>query len=328
MLRKVRTMTIKATRLLDHPIIYPHMDDRMGDNINGPAIIRMPDWASGKLGKYHLYFSDHRGTYLRMAFAEDLLGPWVIHSPGVMSLEESLYITEDPPEPPVEDRPPWAKLMVGGYLYAHIASPDIHIDEENKCFHLYYHGLLANGDQLTRYACSEDGLTFTPRDPLLGPPYFRAFQYKDHVYTITWGGKIWRAPTWEGPFEPGPKLIPYKALDGIGEGFRHGEVHVVGQRLHIFYTRMGDRPESILHASLELSDDWMNWTLSEPSKILEPELDWEGADLPLETSVMGATSGRARELRDPCVFVDEGVTYLLYCGAGEAGFGIAKLEGL
>ena len=86
MLRKVRTMTIKATRLLDHPIIYPHMDDRMGDNINGPAIIRMPDWASGKLGKYHLYFSDHRGTYLRMAFAEDLLGPWVIHSPGVMSL--------------------------------------------------------------------------------------------------------------------------------------------------------------------------------------------------------------------------------------------------
>ena len=32
------------------------MDNRMGDNINGPTLIRMPDWAPG-FGKYHLYFS-------------------------------------------------------------------------------------------------------------------------------------------------------------------------------------------------------------------------------------------------------------------------------
>ena len=62
---------------------------------------------------------------------------------------------------------------------------------------------------------------------------------------------------------------------------------------------------------------------------LEPELPWEGADLPLETSVMGGLESRARELRDPCVFVDaDGATYLLYCGAGESGIGIARLEEL
>ena len=54
-------MPVRATRLSDRPIITPHMDVRMGSNINGPAIIRVPDWAAGRLGTYHLYFADHKG---------------------------------------------------------------------------------------------------------------------------------------------------------------------------------------------------------------------------------------------------------------------------
>ncbi len=78
---------------------------------------------------------------------------------------------------------------------------------------------------------------------------------------------------------------------------------------------------------VDLRGDWMGWKASDPRTLLEPELPWEGADLPLETSIMGGLDGRARELRDPCVFVDEdGLTYLLYCGAGESGIGIARLE--
>ena len=42
------------------------MDGRMGANINGPAIIRMPSWCREKLGEYHLYFSDHKGKYIRL----------------------------------------------------------------------------------------------------------------------------------------------------------------------------------------------------------------------------------------------------------------------
>ena len=168
---------------------------------------------------------------------------------------------------------------------------------------------------------------------MLGPPYFRAFAWRGHIYAIAWGGALWRAADWEAPFEKGPQLVPFDAKEGIGEGFRHGETHLVGERLHLFYHRMGDRPESILHATVDLAGDWLGWTASAPEVLLAPELPWEGGELPLTTSVMGGVDGPVRELRDPCVFVDEagdgdGTAYLLYCGAGESGIGIARLEGL
>ena len=36
--------TIRIERLLDGPIITPDMDGRMGSNIAGPSLIRVPDW--------------------------------------------------------------------------------------------------------------------------------------------------------------------------------------------------------------------------------------------------------------------------------------------
>lgn len=322
-------MPLVATRLLDQPIIRPNMDRRMGGNINGPALIRMPDWAERRLGRYHLYFSDHKGRYIRLAHADALTGPWRMHEPGVLDVTQSLFEATDPPEPAPEHRPAWAGNMKGGYLYAHIASPDIHIDHRRRVFRMYYHGLLWNGDQRTRLAVSDDGLAFAPLEPLLGPPYFRAFAFAGHVYAITWGGELWRAPEWEGPFIKGPSLVHFDAKRGVGDGFRHGEVHRAGDLVHLLYTRMGDRPERILHATVDLRGDWLGWQASAPVTLLAPELPWEGADLPLETSIMGGLERRARQLRDPCVFADaDGSTYLLYCGGGESGIGIARLTGL
>jgi hypothetical protein len=272
-------MPLVATRLLDEPIIRPHMDRRMGDNINGPALIRMPDWADGRLGRYHLYFSDHKGGYIRLAYADALTGTWRMHEPGVLDVADSLFATEDPPEPPPEGRPAWAEKMEGGYLYAHIASPDIHIDHERRMFRMYYHGLLGNGDQQTRLAISADGLSFAPLAPLLGPPYFRSFVFEGYVYAITWGGELWRAVDWKAPFTKGPKLADYHPKGGVGAGFRHGEVHRRGELLHLFYTRMGDRPERILHCTVDLRGDWMGWRASDPVTLLEPELPWEGAPI-------------------------------------------------
>lgn len=322
-------MTVTATRLSDQPIIYPELDDRIGDNINGPAIIRMPDWAKGRLGTYHLYFSSHVGGYIRLAYADTLAGPWTTHRPGVFDVKDSLFEPVDPPEPPVSERPSWAKSLKGGYLYAHIASPDVHIDHEARTIVMYYHGLMRNGDQLTRLAVSTDGLSFTAQEPILGPPYFRAFQHGGFIYAIAWGGAIWRAKEWAGPFEKGPSVIPYQQTSDGAVGIRHGEVHCSGDVLHIFYSRMGDRPEAILHTQADISNDWMTWTAEPPALVLQPELDWEGADLELQTSAMGAAYEKLRELRDPCVFKDvDGKLYLLYCGGGESGIGIAELSGL
>jgi len=300
----------------------------MGDNINGPAIIRVPDWLQNPLGKYYLYFSDHKGTYIRLAYADSISGPWKIYTPGALDLKNSLFEAVDPPPPPESERPPWAKKMKEGFWYAHIASPDVHVDHVNRLLLMYYHGLLCNGDQQTRLAVSKYGLTFQALKPLLGPPYFRVFEYSGYIYAITWGGEIWRSSQWHNPFEQGPRLIQFDVKEGIGKGFRHGEVHCVDDKLYVFYTRMGDTPEHILYVQVDLTLDWKSWQASEPTELVRPELDWEGADLPVSTSTMGAESGRVHALRDPCVFEDEdGSTYLLYCGAGESGIGVVRLSG-
>ena len=77
--------------------------------------IRVPDWIEQPLGRYYLYFAHHDGRYIRLAYADDVHGPWQTHEPGVLPLEASHF---------------------GG----HIASPDAHVDEERRRIRLYYHG--------------------------------------------------------------------------------------------------------------------------------------------------------------------------------------------
>lgn len=314
---------VHVKRLTDKPIIYPDMDERMGGNINGPSIIRVPDWVQNRLGKYYLYFADHKGQYIRMAYADAVLGPWTMYVPGVLNVVHSLFEPVDPPEPPNAVRPDWAASLKGGYLYAHIASPDVHVDEGGHKIRMYYHGLLSDGDQQTRIAYSADGLTFTPRSPLLGPPYFRAFAYDGWVYAISWSGVMLRARSWDGPFEKGPSLPDVETDARL---IRHAEVHVRGEILHIFFSCIGDCPERIFHVSVALTSDWTTWVATESTLVLEPEQDWEGADLAVERSTIGARDKRMRALCDPCVFEDGDKTYLLYAGAAESGgIGVAEL---
>ena len=44
-------------------------------NINGPSLVRMPDWAAGRRGAYHLYFAHHKGKSIRLAHADELARP-------------------------------------------------------------------------------------------------------------------------------------------------------------------------------------------------------------------------------------------------------------
>ena len=108
-------MKIRVERLGNGPIITPHMDSTMGDNINGPSLIRVPDWLPAPLGRYYLYFAHHDGQYIRLAYADELAGPWRTYEDGVMSLEASRF-------------------------KGHVASPDVHVDEEQRCLRMYFHG--------------------------------------------------------------------------------------------------------------------------------------------------------------------------------------------
>jgi hypothetical protein len=60
-------------------------------------------------------------------------------------------------------------------------------------------------------------------------------------------------------------------------------------------------------------------------EVLRPELAWEGAGRPLELSKAGSDTN-VNQLRDPALFQDaDGQWYLVYCGGGEEGIGLARV---
>jgi len=285
-------------RLAPHPIIRPHMDDRMGDNINGPSLIRVPDWVEQPLGQYYLYFAHHDGCYIRLAYSDELLGPWTTYRDGVLPLPEARFA-------------------------GHVASPDVHVDHAQRQIRMYYHGSETpsggGGEQATRVALSEDGLHFTAHPALLGRPYFRVFQWGSYHYALAMPGVFYRSRDGLTNFEEGPTLFT--------RNMRHTALRVDGQTLSVFYTNAGDCPERILLATIDLTPDWMTWVASEPIVLLEPELAYEGGELPREPSKRGLVMEPVCQLRDPAIFYEDGRTYLLYAVAGEHGIALAELKG-
>src|SRR5580704_19606753 len=93
-------------RLCDQPIIAPSLHPGIGVNIQGPSLIRVPDWVEDRLGRYYLYFADHKGSYIRLAYADALTGPWCVHPPGSLQLARSRFLTE-PPVPSAEELAAW-----------------------------------------------------------------------------------------------------------------------------------------------------------------------------------------------------------------------------
>jgi hypothetical protein len=312
----VKVASVTAQRLGNGPVIYPGMpglEGELGDNIDGPAVIRVPSWIKQPLGKYYMYFGHHRGGYIRLAYADRPEGPWTVYKPGTLRLEQTSALH-------------------------HIASPDVIVDEENKRIVLYYHGATEppGGSyggrpyaQRTFVATSPDGLSFTAASGAFGAPYMRVFQYKGASYGLAmsdkasaypvWlrSGQFFRSSTTMPPFAPGPRIL---------DEMRHAGVTRTGDLLHIFYTAVGDTPERILYSSVDLRPDWSEWTASMPVEVLRPQRPYEGADLPLVASRGGMASGREHALRDPGVLNDDGRIYLYYSVAGEKGIAVATVN--
>jgi len=294
-------------RLPQNPIVSPSSSPTIGDNINGPSLIRVPPWVDKPLGRYYLYFSHHAGKFIRLAYADTLSGPWKIHESGTLRIEEAAR------------------------CHDHVASPDVHVDEARQEILMYFHcpsggKVDANGrvdinEQETFFATSSDGLRFRSSPTALGPAYFRVFRRGDYYYAIVRAGIVLRSRDMRTPFEPGPTLIPPDA----GRLLRHAAVDVQGDLLRVYYSRIGDRPERILVSETRLTDDWQSWRASPPADVLMPERDYEGASLALEVSAPDEAPGRVRQLRDPGIFLEDGRRYLLYSVAGESGLAIGEL---
>ena len=57
---------------------------------------------------------------------------------------------------------------------------------------------------------------------------------------------------------------------------------------------------------------------------MRPEEHYEGTAYPIRPSLAGAAT-RVQQLRDPCVFTENGRDYLFYCVSGEMGIAMAEL---
>ncbi len=321
----------RVRRLANNPIIRPHMDQRMGANVQGPSLIRVPDWLPDPLGRYYLYFADHKGSYIRLAFADALEGPWHMHRPGSLQLTGSCFPVQ-PLTPLAADAQANDDARLPGRAPAgtpgipppledatitHIASPDVHVDHANRRIVMYFHGLVAFGTQRTRVATSGNGIDFAAREELLGPSYFRVFTHAGETYALAMPGILLRSRDGLSGFERGPTL--FESLQ------RHTAVFKRGSTLQVFWTRVGDVPERIYCSAIDLSGPWMDWRAGPAVEVLRPTTDWEGARLPLEPSYRGAIALEVNQVRDPAIHEEDGRVYLLYAVKGEAGIAIAEL---
>ncbi len=333
----------KVVRFETNPLIRPEMlPGTDGVNIAGPSLIRVPAWLPNPLGKYYLYFADHRGAYIRLAYADRLQGPWQIHVPGTLQLSQMVAVARET-----------AGAAAGQVRGRHLASPDVHVDDEKREIRMYFHFQIDPADtwgHRSGVARSKDGLNFQPvnRRPI-GEPYFRVVRWDGHYFAINRSAALARSKDGLDGFEvgnrdfaaavghksvsvlPPPETAVGRALRGgeeEGEGaIRHTAIKIDDDVLTVFYSRALDVPEVIMRSQVRMTGDWRTWRLSPPEIVLEPERDYEGGNMPLIKATRLRVMPRPlfRELRDPCIFREDGRTYLFYVVAGERGIAGAEL---
>jgi hypothetical protein len=319
---------MRARRLLDRPIITPEQAPSIGVNIQGPSAIRVPQWVPGRLGEYYLYFADHKGRYIRLAYADRVTGPWTVHIPGSLQLEHSCFLTEPPEVSAAQLTEHEARLRQSGTKISHdllseittphIASPDVHVDPIGRRIVMYFHGLDDVGIQVTRVATSTNGIDFVAQPQVLGRSYMRVFRHDGMTYGLTMPGQFYRSADGMRDFVLGPMLF--------NPNMRHAAVMKRGDELSVFWTQVGEAPERILLSRIDLSGDWLSWKEGPAVELLSPEHLWEGADAPLVPSIRSTAYGQVNQLRDPAILEDDGRVHLFYAVAGESGIAVAELS--
>lgn len=312
---------VRVTRLNDGPILRPDMmpkdDGEWSGDLNFPSVVRVPDWVEKPLGKYYLYFSAHHGSYIRLAYADQIKGPWKVYEPGTLRLAqvESVNGAERTSAGPAGE---------GGER--HVASPDVHVDDEHKQIRMYFHYWLPKLGHSSSVAFSADGLHFEPRPGAIAGPYLRVFPREGAYLAIDDQGQLLRSADGIEAFKSVSQAVRQVATDARQKAsFRHGAVLLDGDVLSVYFTRVGDTPERILLTRLKLTKDSADWQATAPVIVLEPERDYEGARADVVPStIKGQTN--VRQLRDPYPFREDGRTYLFYAVAGETGIAVAAVD--
>ena len=324
-------LQVTASRIPQNPLIAVASSPSLGDNVNGPSIIRAPSWLPNPLGRYYAYFGHHKGQFIRLASADAITGPWKIYEPGVVPVRDTAFYRPqpDPPDGPVDQ------------FYTHVASPEIYVDEAHQRLVLWTHGWWTNGErwplgmaearawarekgygQFTQSSESTDGLHFTLHPAITKVSYLRVFPFDGSLYAMARLGQLLRSKDPLAAFEIGPNPFAGRPY---ADRVRHVATLVRGRTLYVFFTGIGDAPERVMLSTIDLAGDWKTWKASAPVELLRPEAPYECPNLPNVPSSAGEIEGPARQLRDPAVFEEAGRTYLFYSICGEQGLAAAEL---
>jgi hypothetical protein len=333
---QARADGVAAERFAENPLVSVRSDLSLGDNVNGPSIIKVPDWVKNPLGRYYMYFAHHRGAYIRLAYADSLHGPWKVYVPGVLNVSATaLYRPQ--PDPPYE--------IYG--VYTHVASPEVLVDDAHQRIVMWVHGQFSDGkqwpddpieahawlrqngyNQVTQVTVSTDGLHFDAQPAISPEPYLRVFEHGGRYYGIVRLGRLVRSADPLQPFENGPN--PFRDTP-YSNKIRHVALLADGDTLHVFFSVIGAAPESILHTTLSLAGDWQDWKAGAVDEVLKPEARYECPDWPVRASEVGEIYGAARQLRDPALYVERTIdgqrkATLFYTVCGEQGIAAAELQ--
>ena len=285
-------------------------------NVNGPSVLRTPEWMPAPPGRYLLYFAHHIGDSIRLAAADDVTGPWRVVDADVLN---------------VRDTP--------SHRHPHVASPDVHVDDLRHRFVMYFHGMVPASvgahlpcwgtyptlNQKTMVAVSSSGVDFSPLQPAtaVAPSYLRMFETGGAWYGVAMPSQLVRSPDGLDGFEYGPMLFD-------DDEIRHCCLTHHRRRglLEMMFTRAFDAPERIYRTVIDTSGDWLSWTPGPVTEVMHPVEAWEGADLPCEPAPRGPALERQNGLRDPYLFDDrDGRRWLFYAAAGEDALGVTAITG-
>jgi hypothetical protein len=128
------------------------------ENINGASLIRLPDNIRNALGRYYLYFGHHQGHFIRLAYADNVYGPYKIYNKQILRMNDEIH---------------------------HLASPDAHVLPNGEIALYFHSGSYEYRCQYTFLAFSSDGIDFKTDMRPLGSFYFRAFILGNTLYSIS-----------------------------------------------------------------------------------------------------------------------------------------------
>lgn len=320
---------ISVVRFSENPLVTVSSAPSVGDNVNGPSIIRVPPWVKKPLGRYYMYFAHHKGQYIRLAYGDSLRGPWKVYIPGVLNVSATAFFRSQPDPPNT------------GLPYTHVASPEIYVDNAHKKIVMWVHGYWTEGQrwpeapadarqwlqshgygQYTQSAESVDGLNFEMRPAITKQSYMRVFNRADHFYGMARLGQLLRAKDPSSSFELGPN--PFQ--DGpYANRVRHVALMAHENYIDVFFSAIGDAPEKILHTTIPMMGDWTQWRATAYEEVLTPQTKYECPEMPTAPSKSGEIHGPAKQLRDPALFLEGGKVYLFYTVCGEQGVGGAEI---